>query len=80
MGVEFDAMESNFFPQKERCDESSLQISEEPSCGRKHELELRESRGRDQEYEAEASQVWVPAEFKKNGTKGKSGSTKNRAA
>lgn len=69
MGVEFDAKENNFFVQ-ERHDESGLQLSEDPSCGRKHKLELCESRGKNREQQAEVSQMWGPAEFKKDGANG----------
>lgn len=46
MGVQFDAKKNNFSLEKERLDDSYLQISEEPSCGRKHKLDLCDSRGK----------------------------------
>lgn len=46
MGVQFDTKKNNFSLEKERLDDSCLKISEEPSCGRKHKLDLCDSRGK----------------------------------
>lgn len=45
-GVEFDTKENNFSLEKERLDDSCFQISEEPSCGRKHKLDLCDAKGK----------------------------------
>lgn len=45
-GVEFDAKENNFSLENERLDDSCFQISEEPSCGRKHKLDLCDAKGK----------------------------------